>query len=101
GLPPAQLSSFLAKATIHAATPKSVTDREALAALIARAGEDGYAAVDEELEIGLRSIAVPVRDRTGRIVAAINVSTQSARFSMREMEREVLPHLKEAATRIE
>ena len=100
-LPPAELDAFLAGATIRANTPKTVTDRGALAALIAKAGRDGYAVVDEELEVGLRSIAVPVRDRTGRIVAAINVSTQSARFSVEEMEREVLPRLKEAAAGIE
>src|SRR5690606_33852344 len=77
-LPPAQLDDFLARATIAANTPKTVTDRTSLAGIIAKAGRDGHAAVDEELEIGLRSIAVPIRDRAGTIVAAINVSTQSA-----------------------
>ncbi len=62
---------------------------------------DGFAIVDEELEIGLRSIAVPIRDRAGKIVAAINVSTQSARFSPGEMERNILPPLRQAAARIE
>ncbi len=57
--------------------------------------------VDEELELGLRSIAVPVRDRQGAVVAAINVSTQSARFSVAEMERTILPPLKRAAEKIE
>ena len=57
--------------------------------------------VDEELELGLRSIAVPIRDRQGRTAAAVNVSTQSVRFSIRDMERQVLPLLKEAARQIE
>lgn len=100
-LPPRELDGFLAGATIRANTPKTVTDRPRLAALIAEAGARGYAIVDEELEIGLRSIAVPIRDRSGRIVAAINVSTQSARLSVREMEREILPHLRQAAASIE
>lgn len=101
GLPPRELDAFLLRATIRANTPKTVTGRTRLAALIAQAGENGYAVVDEELEIGLRSIAVPVRDRGGRIVAAINVSTQTARFSVAGMEREVLPRLKKAAAAIE
>lgn len=101
GLPSTELETFLGKATIRANTPKTVTDRAQLARLIRQADEDGYAAIDEELEIGLRSIAVPVRDRSGRIVAAINVSTQSARTSMEEMERTFLPYLREAAARIE
>ena len=101
GLPPAGLDAFLARAAIRPNTPKTVTDRAALAALIAKAGRDGYAAVDEELELGLRSIAVPIRDQAGCIVAAINVSTQTARLSIAEMERDILPELREAATRIE
>lgn len=100
-LSPGELDAFLARATIRANTPKTVTDRTGIAALIRKAAIDGYAAVDEELEIGLRSIAVPIRDRSGRIVAAVNVSTQSARFSLSGMEREILPHLREAAAAIE
>ncbi len=97
----ADLERFLAKAAIEAKTPKTVTDRKALAAAIARAAADGFAIVDEELELGLRSIAVPVRDLSGRIVAAINVSTQSARTSVDRMEREFLPPLRKAAAEIE
>lgn len=97
----AELTAFLARATIIENTPKTVTDRSRLAALVRQARADGYAAVDEELELGLRSIAVPIRDRTGRIVAAINVSTQSARFSIAEMEAAFLPHLRRAAASIE
>lgn len=101
GLPPRELETFLARASIRANTPKTVTSRTKLAELIGKAAADGYAIVDEELEPGLRSIAVPVRDRAGGIVAAINVSTQSARFSVAQMEREILPHLKAAAEAIE
>ena len=101
GLPPAELQAFLGRATIRPNTPKTVTDRALLASLIAGAGRDGYAAVDEELELGLRSIAVPIHDGAGRIVAAINVSTQSARFSIAEMEREMLPELRQAARKVE
>ncbi|MEU9439638.1 IclR family transcriptional regulator C-terminal domain-containing protein [Streptomyces sp. NPDC048304] len=61
----------------------------------------GYALVDEELESGLRSIAVPVRDRAGRAVAALNVATHAARRTLEDCVHEVLPALRETATQIE
>jgi IclR family pca regulon transcriptional regulator len=75
--------------------------RQLLAKEITKVAQTGFAIVDEELEIGLRSIAVPIRDRSKKIVAAINVSTQSTRFSRREMELEILPLLKRASRKIE
>ena len=100
-LPAAELAAFLAAATICRNTDKSITDRDRLAEEIGRAGRAGFAIVDEELEIGLRSIAVPIRGRDARIVAAINVSTQASRFTPAAMERVILPHLVAAAGRIE
>ncbi|WP_028033096.1 IclR family transcriptional regulator C-terminal domain-containing protein [Chelativorans sp. J32] len=97
----AELARFLNKATIRANTPKTMTDRQALAACVADIRRAGYAIVDEELELGLRSIAVPVRSRSGVVVAAVNISTQSARFSCDEMRDALLPPLLEAAARIE
>ncbi len=100
-LPASELRAFLGKATIERRTEKSIVDRAALVARIGRVAETGFALVDEELELGLRSIAVPIRDRSRWIVAAINVSIQSSRFSPDEMEREILPHLLAAACSIE
>lgn len=101
GLTPEELDRFLSRATIEKRTAKTITDITLMGDAIARAKTDGFAIVDEELELGLRSIAVPIRDRSGQTVAAINVSTQSARFSVAEMEREILPALLEARARIE
>lgn len=101
GLPEPDLKRFLATARIEKNTPKTVTDRDALSERIARVRREGYAVADEELELGLRSIAVPVRDRSGRTVAAINVSTQSVRFTCQQMVEQILPHLRGAAERIE
>ncbi len=101
GLKPEEFTAFLGKAKLTPKTEKTVTDRKQLAAIIAGVRQDGYAVVDEELEIGLRSVAVPLRDRSGAIVAAINVSTQSARYPVAEMERKFLPLLQETAARIE
>jgi IclR family pca regulon transcriptional regulator len=100
-LAPDELQAFLDAAAIEARTERSITDRAALAAEIARCGRAGFAIVDEELEIGLRSIAVPVRDRSRRIVAALNVSTTASRFTPSEMEAVLLPPLLETARRVE
>lgn len=69
--------------------------------LLGDARESGYALVDEELEKGLRSIAVPIRDRTGRTVAATNVALHAARRTVEEIVREILPELRATADRIE
>ncbi|WP_378944265.1 IclR family transcriptional regulator C-terminal domain-containing protein [Mesorhizobium sp. ANAO-SY3R2] len=100
GLGDKEFEAFLARARIEPRTPKTTTDRKRLAEIVAKVRADGYAIVDEELEIGLRSIAVPLRDRSGAIVAAINVSTQSARHTPAEMEAEILPILQQTAARI-
>jgi IclR family pca regulon transcriptional regulator len=100
-LPSGRLDAFLAATPIEPPTPRSITDRAALAAEIARCGRQGFSLVDEELELGLRSIAVPIKDRTGRVVAALNVSTQASRFTPEAMERDILPPLGEAARRVE
>lgn len=57
----------------------------------------GYAIVDQQLEIGLRSIAVPVKDPAERVVAAMNIGTHATRVSITEMEAQFLPHLRAAA----
>ena len=101
GLPREDRDALLAASDIHAMTPKTIIDPALQAKAIEDAGKNGYAIVDEELELGLRSIAVPLHDRSGAIVAAINVSTQSARMSVDEMRRDFLPLLRRAASRIE
>ncbi|MDC0773192.1 IclR family transcriptional regulator domain-containing protein [Streptomyces sp. HD] len=82
-------------------TPRTITDPSALTAVLEEVRERGYALVDEELEAGLRSVAVPVRDRTGRVVAAVNVAMHAARRSVQECVRDVLPELVETAGRVE
>ncbi|WP_406488085.1 IclR family transcriptional regulator C-terminal domain-containing protein [Streptomyces phaeochromogenes] len=86
---------------LHALTPHTVTDPGALTATLDHVREAGYALVDGELEEGLRSIAVPVRDRTGRVVAAVNVAMHSSRRTVEQCLGEVLPELAATAGRIE
>ncbi|MCX5265312.1 helix-turn-helix domain-containing protein [Streptomyces sp. NBC_00199] len=60
-----------------------------------------YALADEELEQGVRAIAVPIHDRAGRTVAALNAATHVARRTAEECVRDVLPALRSTASRIE
>ncbi|MFF7354172.1 IclR family transcriptional regulator C-terminal domain-containing protein [Streptomyces filipinensis] len=68
---------------------------------LAQVRVQGYALVDEELESGLRSLAVPVRDRSGRVVTALDVATHAARRSLRDCLQDVLPALRATADRIQ
>lgn len=78
GFTEADLEAHLDETTLRPRTPHSVVDPAALRAEIDRARAQGWAYVDQELEIGLRSIAAPVRGPDGRAVAALNVSTTVA-----------------------
>ncbi|PZG15275.1 IclR family transcriptional regulator domain-containing protein [Nonomuraea aridisoli] len=82
-------------------SPHTVTSRAELAAAVRRAAADGYALVDQELEEGVRSIAVPIRDRAGRTVAAVNVATHAGRAGAADLVSRVLPALTETAARME
>ncbi len=101
GLPPEELSARLALTDLKPLTRHTVTAPERLTALLERVRDEGYALVDQELEEGLRSIAVPVHDRTGRVVAAVNVSTHAGRCTADEARESLLPALREAAADIE
>ncbi|MEU6714506.1 IclR family transcriptional regulator C-terminal domain-containing protein [Nonomuraea sp. NPDC046802] len=86
--------------TLEPLTRRTITTPDALVAAVRRAASDGYALVDQELEEGVRSIAVPVRDRDGRVVAAVNVATHASRATPADLRRDVLPALTETAARI-
>ncbi|GAX54058.1 IclR family transcriptional regulator domain-containing protein [Streptomyces olivochromogenes] len=82
-------------------TPRTITDPARLKAVLDRVREEGYALVDGELEVGLRSVAMPVRERGGRVVAAVNVAMHSSRRTPEECVAEVLPELRATVGRIE
>jgi len=96
-LPPADLKAYLARVKLRPYTEHTVTSREKLAQILDEVRANGYSIVDQELELGLRSIAVPVKDMHGHVVSAINVGAQAARLSVRDMETRILPHLRVAA----
>jgi IclR family pca regulon transcriptional regulator len=92
-LPPAELDAYLATARLRRMTPNTVTSPKRLRDMLAGVRQAGYAINDEELELGLRSIAVPVRGASGAVHAALNVGAQAARVSVDRMETEFLPVL--------
>jgi IclR family pca regulon transcriptional regulator len=81
-------------------TPHTVIDRAELWAIVGQVRRQGWALVDQELEEGLRSIAVPLRGRSGKVVAAINVSAHASRVSVAHMQAVYLPALQRAAGEI-
>ncbi|MFJ8170167.1 IclR family transcriptional regulator C-terminal domain-containing protein [Streptomyces sp. NPDC094473] len=100
-LPPADLAPLLDHAELRPLAPHTLTHRTELEAALERACVEGYALVDEELEAGLRSIAVPVRDRAGSAVASINVAMHSSSRTIEACLEEVLPELRLTAGHIE
>jgi IclR family pca regulon transcriptional regulator len=82
---------------IEAFTPSTITDLQALFDRVRADRAQGFAIVDEELECGLRAIAVPVTDRAGQAVGAINLSTHAARTTRNEMRDKFLPALQAVA----
>ena len=95
------LAGYLASAKLVPITEHTVADRAALLAELCRIREHGFALVDQELEAGLRSVAVPIRDGEARVIAAANVSTHASRRSAEQLRDELLPPLLATAARIE
>ncbi|WP_406089390.1 IclR family transcriptional regulator C-terminal domain-containing protein [Streptomyces sp. NBC_01013] len=100
-LPPAERERLLARTQPKALTPYTVTRPDELRAGLERVRAQGYALVDEELEVGLRSVAVPVHDRRGTVVAAVNVAMHSSSRTLEDCVTDVLPRLRTTAGRIE
>ena len=96
-LTPAELDAYLTKLKPKAYTRNTITSIPKLKKAIVQARKEGFAVVDEELEAGLRSIAVPVATRNNRIVAAINVGTHTSRIERKELTKRCLPVLLEGA----
>lgn len=101
GLPDEELDERLASIEIVPLTSRTVKDKDALRAILATVRRQGYAATDQELEEGLRSLAVPLRVASGTVTAALNVSVHASRASMAVLRREFLPLALSTAAAIE
>lgn len=96
-LPERELDSYLSQLTLTRHTDKTITDPALLKAAIQQAREQGYAITDQELDSGLRSIAVPVFDTHDKLIGAINISTNATRVEMSTLLDTYRPLLMEKA----
>jgi IclR family transcriptional regulator, pca regulon regulatory protein len=92
-LPDDQLGTYLNNAHLELITKRTLTDAERLRELLRSVRAQGYAMTDQELEEGLRSAAVPLRDASGVVVAAMNVSVHASRVTVDELRRNLVPQL--------
>jgi IclR family transcriptional regulator, pca regulon regulatory protein len=99
-LPDAELDEFLRTCDYHRTAPGTLISAEQVRERVDRARRDGYTFTDEELQPGVRSIAVPVRDASGTILASMSVATLSNRHTVPVMEEEFLPVLRREADRL-
>lgn len=97
-LPVVELRRRLAAMRPAALTDRTLTDPDALVAELDAVRAAGYSVVHEELELGVRSVAVGVRDASGAVVAAANVST---RLAGRDLVADLLPPLRACVAAIE
>jgi IclR family transcriptional regulator, pca regulon regulatory protein len=99
-LPTEQLEQYLAKAVLTPHTTRTITTVEKLRLALRNVRRNGYALVDQEYEVGLRSLAVPVYASSGRVVATVNLSGNAPRLSVLEMQSRYLTHLRNAANEL-
>jgi IclR family pca regulon transcriptional regulator len=99
-LPPEQLEHYLAKVVLTPHTTRTITSIEKLRLALRNVRRNGYALVDQEFEVGLRSLAVPVYSNSGRVVATMNLSGNAPRLSVLEMQSRFLAPLRNAASEL-
>lgn len=93
GLDDFALEDYLEHAELQVKTSRTVATIEGLKASIAEIRQQGWVVIDQELEVGLRSLAVPLKDSSGKVLAALNVGTHASRVSRQELENRFLPVL--------
>lgn len=100
GLTDEDIDAYLARADLVPLTSRTVTDRAALKEAVLEVREQGWSLIDQELEDGLRSIAAPLVDASGRVLGALNVSAHATRTNLDALRKEFLPTLLETTARI-
>jgi len=100
-LPSKERREMLAQLPLVSHTDNTIVDRRRLEAVLDDVRAQGWCLVDQELEIGLRSVAAPLHDASGHAIAAMNISTQANRVSLKSMREEFVPRLLEAAREID
>lgn len=96
-LPPDELESYMSRAHFKRFTERTIVNPAKLTQALRQVRRDGYSIIDQELEHGLRSMAVPIQNPSGKVVAALNIGAHAQRVSIQEMQSKFLPHLRAAA----
>jgi len=96
-----RLDEFLARVHPKKVTKFAVVDKSVLRKAILKVREQGYALVDQEAEIGFRSIALPLRKLDGRIIAALNVGVHSEHAPLKAMHNRFFPKLRALADELQ
>ncbi|PKI16964.1 IclR family transcriptional regulator domain-containing protein [Colwellia sp. 12G3] len=97
----AALNDFLTTCKIEQYTPHTLTKKSELTAEILRVNQQGYSLVEQELELGLTSVSVPVRNKAEKVIGALSISTQISQTTTQQVLTMILPALKSCAKRIE
>jgi IclR family pca regulon transcriptional regulator len=100
-LPADRLEVYLEDAILAPLTERTIVDRARLQTEVERTRTRGWCLVDQELEDGVRSIAVPVHDAAGRVVAAVNTSAHATRVPLTTLQKTFLPKLRDCAAAID
>lgn len=101
GEPDQALEAYLERISLSALTANTTTSKVKLRAIIEEVRQQGYSLVNEEFEAGVRSLSVPIRDASNRVIAALNACCPSVRFNVDDMRAQLVPQLLEAAQRIQ
>lgn len=96
-MPPAQFEEWLAQNPPYSITERTVSDADALRSIVEGVRTKGYAIIDGELEIGIRSIAVPLMSNDGVVRAALNTGAVAERVPRRQLETAFLKELRAVA----
>ncbi len=96
-LPPERLESYFRRTELKRYTPRTIVSAARLHRLLSEVRRDGFAVIDQELEEGLRSLAVPVTGADGEVVAAMNIGAPAQRMPLEQLQSRFLRHLTAAA----
>jgi IclR family pca regulon transcriptional regulator len=99
-LPDPELDEYVSRTELVKLTKYTITDREEFHAVLMKTRAQGYALVDQELEVGVRSLAAPIRNARGDVMAAMNISCHATRATVSRMREELLPRLLDTAAEV-
>ena len=100
-LPEDELAGYLRTTQPRQLTDRTITDPDQLRRVIEETRRSGYAVIDQELEVGVRSAAAPIHDASGRVVAAINATAHASRVTLDRMRKEFVPEVLATARAID